>query len=228
MEAKYVALNNNEHKDVRIKDVQNFEEFSKEHMAPLMVQEFMPAAASFPIIFTKDPNSNVFKAVALFALKPETNQFVKQGKWTARYVPMVLRGQPFIARENEQQSVMIGFNSNSALVNTTEGHRLFDDNGEQTDYLKQQVSFMGKLAECHHITAHFIKQLTDNELLQQKVLTIKGTDGKDHKIQGIYTVDEERLKNLADDKLLMFAKQGVFGPIYAHLSSLGQVDLLMK
>lgn len=228
MEAVYVALNNKEHQNIRIKDMNNFEEFSSDHIAPLMVQEFIQASASFPIIFTKDPKSMQFKAVALFGLTPETNQFVVEGKWTARYLPMVLRGQPFIARENEQQSIMIGFNSNSRLVNTTEGHRLFNENSEQTDYLKQQVAFMGKIAEYHHITSLFIKHLTDNELLQQKVLTIKGTNGKDHNIQGIYTIDEERLKALPDDKLVMFAKQGLFGPIYAHLSSLGQVDLLIK
>lgn len=63
--------------------------------------------------------------------------------------------------------------------------------------------------------------------MQPKALTITGLDGAKTNIDGIYTVDEQKLQQLDDVILLDFAKRGFYSVIYAHLCSLSLIDIVM-
>ncbi|QSX38097.1 SapC family protein [Shewanella sedimentimangrovi] len=228
MTAQYVPLNNGVHKNLKVKAGIDFSDYEKMHMLPLVVQEFMPAATSFPIIFAKNAQSGEFLPVAISSLKPETNRFIKDGKWTRRYLPMQMRVAPFTAGPDEQkQNVMIGIDVNSQFVNEAEGEALFSEDGEQTEFLKSRVQFIGQLIEFRESTKQFIKNLTDHDLLQPKTLTVTDKEGKKNNFDGIYVVDEQKLADLSDEVKLDFVKKGVFAAVYAHLCSLNQIDLVM-
>ncbi|QYJ76297.1 SapC family protein [Shewanella sp. FJAT-52076] len=228
MTAQYVPLNNTAHKNLKVKQTLELAEFEKHHMLPLVVQEFMPAATSFPIIFAKNTDSGEYQPVAVTSLKPESNKFIKDGKWTQRYVPMQLRVAPFIAGPDEtQEKLLIGINQNSTLLSEEEGVALFNEDGEQTEFLQDRVKFIGQLFDFRELTKQFVKTLTDHDLLQPKTLTVNGKDGEKANYDGIYMVDEKKLHELSDEAKLELFNKGALSAIYAHLASLNQIDLVM-
>ena len=78
------------------------------------------------------------------------------------------------------------------------------------------------------MTENFIKELEENDLLQELELKIDLSNGEKKKLTGIFTVNEDKVKALADDKVLDFHKRGLFVPIYAMLGSLGQINRLVQ
>jgi hypothetical protein len=78
------------------------------------------------------------------------------------------------------------------------------------------------------MTENFIKELQENDLLQEIELNITLAAGEKKKLVGIFTINEEKVKGLSDDKVLDFHKRGLFVPIYSMLGSLSQVNNLVK
>jgi len=60
------------------------------------------------------------------------------------------------------------------------------------------------------------------------ILNIDLSSGEKKKLTGIFTINEDKIKALADDKVLDFHKRGLFVPIYAMLGSLGQINRLVQ
>ena len=67
-----------------------------------------------------------------------------------------------------------------------------------------------------------------NDLLQELELNIALSTGEKKKLVGIFTINEEKVKALPDDKVLDFHKRGLFVPIYSMLGSLSQMNRLAQ
>ena len=87
---------------------------------------------------------------------------------------------------------------------------------------------LGRLYENEKMTENFIKELEENDLLQELELKIDLSTGEKKKLTGLFTVNEDKIKALADDKVLDFHKRGLFVPIYAMLGSLAQMNRLVQ
>jgi hypothetical protein len=87
---------------------------------------------------------------------------------------------------------------------------------------------LGRLYDNERMTEKFIKELQDNDLLQELELNIALSTGEKKKLVGIYSINEEKVKELADDKVLDFHKRGLFVPIYSMLGSLSQMNRLAQ
>jgi len=70
--------------------------------------------------------------------------------------------------------------------------------------------------------------LQENDLLQELELNIGLSTGEKKKLVGIFTVNEEKVKELSDDKVVDFHKRGLFVPIYSMLGSLSQINRLVQ
>ena len=126
--------------------------------------------------------------------------------------------------ENQLQMVL---KEDSHLVSKTDGDLLFDDEGNETEYLTKRKSALGHYFESSHVTKAFIKQLSDKSLLSQQNLSLE-LNGEKIAINGVYLVDEKALNSLADEDFLELRKKGYLGPIYNHLSSLHQLSRLAQ
>ena len=78
------------------------------------------------------------------------------------------------------------------------------------------------------MTRNFISILIQHDLLQPRTLTVNAQDGTKTNINGIYTVDEQKMHELEEVVMLDFAKRGFYSVIYAHLCSLSLIDLVME
>ncbi|MFB2660643.1 SapC family protein [Shewanella mangrovisoli] len=227
MKTQFVPLNDSSHKNLAIGDKVDYSYFETMHMLPLQVQEFMSAATSFPIVFTKNNQTGEFVSIAITALKPNTNKLLKNGLWQSRYLPIQVQLYPLGMTHVDEEKIILGIDINNSSVAENETHRLFTETGEKTDYLSKKLELAGLQASYQDMTKYFIKVLLEHELLQPRTLTVTALDGTKTNIDGIYTIDEPKLQQLDDATLLNFAKRGFYSAIYAHLCSLSLIDLVM-
>ncbi|QYJ78063.1 SapC family protein [Shewanella acanthi] len=227
MKTQFVPLNDAAHKNLTVNDKVDYSYFETVHMLPLFVQEFVTAATSFPIIFTKNAQTGEFIAVALTALKPNTNKLLKEGKWQSRYLPMQVQLYPFGMSNVSEDRIILGIDINNAAVNEDGPNRLFNEDGDKTDYLNKRLELASAQAKYRDVSHFFIKTLVEKELLQPRTLTVTALNGAKTNIDGIYTVDEQKLAQLDEATMLDFAKRGFYGPIYAHLCSLSMMDVVI-
>ena len=105
MLAQPVALNQDQHKDLKVVQKFSNEILHERHIAPLMLQEFTAAAPHFPIFFLKAPEAEVYSPVAVLGLKDGQNLFMKDGEWEGQYLPAGIRAYPFTLAQASERAI---------------------------------------------------------------------------------------------------------------------------
>lgn len=227
MTAQITPIDKNKHKALKVKS-SDLSHASSQHICPALAQEFPQLTSEFPIVFVKD-NDN-FHSVVMMGLKPGENLFLQEGKWQANYVPAALRNYPFslmkMAADNDNMAVCV--DTASKLVNEKEGQALFNADGVESDYLKNIANFLTRLMGQGKFSDDFSQYLASKELFEEQTITVKLDDGTDHRLNGVFRVDEEKLNQLDNDTFLELRTKGYLPAIYAHLASLRQVNNLAR
>ncbi|HET8554872.1 MAG TPA: SapC family protein [Rhodanobacteraceae bacterium] len=225
-----VPLNREGHKDLRIKPINNVAFAAKAHSVPLTVVEFGPAARDFPILFGGNSLEEA-GPLAMLGLNQSENAFVDEnGQWEAgAYVPAFIRRYPFVLAEKpegaEGDDFTVFLDEDYAGFGTEEGERLFNEDGSDTDTLKNAVRFLGEFQEHVKRTHAFTKRLRELDLLEPRSAQIK--DGENTMvINGLFLVNEEKLRQLDEKVAHELLADGSMGWIYAHLLSLSNIDRL--
>ncbi len=225
-----VPLNREGHKNLRIKPIDSAAFAAKAHSVPLTVAEFGPAARDFPILFG---GNSVEEAgpLAMLGLKQSENVFVDaDGKWEqGAYIPAFVRRYPFILAEKpegaEGDDFTVFLDEAYPGFGTEEGERLFNEDGSDTDTLKNAVRFLGEFQEHVKRTQAFAKRLRELDLLEERTIQIKDGD-RNMVINGLFVVNEEKLRKLDEKVAGELLADGSMGWIYAHLLSLANIDRL--
>jgi hypothetical protein len=231
MSAKMTPINSEVHKNIKIKSSQNFEHAKNQHMASISANEFAGAAVDYPIVFVKNPETGHFKSVVVLGLNTGENLFYNDEKWLADYIPNSVQQHPFgLAGESiESEKLAICINTNSARVNSEDGLALYNDDGTESDYLLHIKSLMARMISDEKITQSFVQKLTDLDLLAAYTLTIKDSKtGEKKDINGLYSINEEKFRNLNSEQVFSLHSNGSLGAIYAHFISLARFNQLLK
>jgi len=212
------------HSRVKIND-SNMAHVSSQQVIPIVFQEFLAAAKTYPIVFVKNTDTGKFQSVCVLGIKPGENKFVKNNKWLTGYIPQVVRNAPFylIAEEGSQNLLHLGIDETSARIDLGEGELLFDATGKETEYLMARKNGLVTYLDNEAVTKNIIDLLVEMDLLTHQHLSVQ-VDGESVSIKGVYILDEEKLSQLADNHVLTLHKNGLFAPIYAHLMSLHQLS----
>lgn len=223
-----VPLNRTEHKDLRIKPIPNLKFASTVHSVPLTGVEFPAAARDLPILFgglTVDSAG----PLALLGLRENENLFIDaNGHWEANaYIPAFVRRYPFVLAEKpagaEGDDFTVFLDEAYEGFNTAEGEALFKDDGSETEVLNNAVRFLGEYQQHVTRTQWFMEQLRKHNLLEPRNIRLE-KDGKSINLNGLFVVNEEKLRQLDEKTALEFLREGVYGWIYAHLLSLANID----
>lgn len=226
---KLVPINKEQHKDLKVKAIEGFDYAKDFHIASLMVHEFARAASVYPIVFIEDKAQDEFRPVVLLGLDEGENLFVgSDGKWSASYVPAIIRRYPFaLAKVNEEGQYTVCVDEGSDTVSREEGNPLFDENGELTEVVDNVKRYLGELQQMEAFTQEFCTNLAHQNLFTPLNMRVR-QDNQVKNITGCYVVNEERLNNLSDSKLLDLRQRRYLAPIYAHLTSLAQIERLSQ
>ncbi|WP_020401449.1 SapC family protein [Kordiimonas gwangyangensis] len=224
---RIMPLHPDQHSKLKVREGGEFALLDKEHIVPLVVHEFIPAATDMPIVFVKNSDTGEFQAVAMLGVKPGENLYIEDGKWLGMYVPGLLTQAPFrlVPNAHNQEQLMLAINEESPLVSEDEGEALFNEKGELTEFLERRKRGIEAYFEHTQITQAFVKLLAELDLLAERSLNIDMDDQKIN-LTGIYFIDEKKLGELSDEKFLDLKKRGFLPVIYAHLMSLNQMRRL--
>jgi hypothetical protein len=225
-----VPLNKEVHGDWSIEAVSNYKHTSETNSLFIAAIEFIKAANEYPIVFGIAEDESIFPVVILGLRKNENLYINKKGEWLANYVPAYVRRYPFILATGDnapdQFTVCIdegcpGFNKKG------KGISLFDKDGKESDLLKSSVEFLKDYQNHIQLTTQFCKNIKDLGLLEPMKADIKLADGEELSLGGFMGINREKLKALDADKLVNLVKTDQLELIYAHLTSLGNIDSLM-
>jgi len=225
-----VPLHHQQHANLKVQDIRDFTRFKEQHLIPVVVQDFIPLAAEFPIAFVKNTETGQFTAVAMMGIKPNINLYCQAPSWPAEVVPSSFFNYPFsLAKQNEDQDdCFVCIDTESALVTEEQGQALFDDQGEQTDYLKARTEHLLNIAQRHEQTANIMQYFASKKLLTLKTLNLNLGDNQKFTLDGLYVIDEKKLNALSDNEFNELRSKGLLPIIYAHLSSMHQIARLAK
>jgi hypothetical protein len=230
MPAKITALSKERHATKKLKRATSYEFSRSFHLCKLGVQEFGQASASFPIVFIEQKDSENFIPVALMGLSNDENLFVSDtGSWDAEYIPALIRRFPFFSTKipDKEDEFLISLDEGSELINDSEGEPLFDNEGNPTTLIDNIKRFLLEIHRFDTITDQFSGLLRECNLLTPFNIKAKiGESGMN--INGIYALNEERLKTISDKRFLELRDKQFLGPIYAHLVSLGRFERLIE
>jgi hypothetical protein len=233
-----VPLNRVEHKDLHMKVVPNVKFAMNAHSVPLTGVEFGVAARDLLIVFA---GSSVADAgpVALLGLRQNENLYVDaDGQWAPdTYIPAFVRRYPFVLAEKpagqEGDDFTVFLDERYEGFSKTEGQRLFKEDGTDSELLTNAVGFLGEFQQNVARTKWFMEQLNKHNLLEPRNVQLQkegkdGQQGKSINLNGLFVINEAKLRELDEKTAQEFLREGVFGWIYAHLLSLSNIDRLAR
>jgi hypothetical protein len=222
-------LNKINHKNNSVKEIKDFSYAKNLMNAPITITEFFEACKNYPILFTKDKDENWFASIML-GYKENENIFVDdKGVWDKlHYVPAFVRRYPFIfVEQKNNDELIVSLNKDSLIIDKkNESRKLFNDKGENTEFLNNVIGFLNQFYVDSIATKEFIKQLDEWELLEEKIATVITPNQEQFNINGLYIVNEEKLKHLSKKKKDEICNKNAIPLITAHLISLSNIQKL--
>jgi len=225
---KLVMLNPRTHKNLRINPKLTDAHGANERLVPVVLSEFPRLALHYPVVFTKNNETGQFVCVAIFGFEKGENLFWKENTWDAAYKPLNVARQPFfIGREKEDDNdgddnYVICIDSESRSLQADEGELLFDASGKETKYLENMKSVLASLLEGERKTNAFLDKLLALDLLTPLSLDITFANNESQRVEGTYTIDENKLQTLSGDAIAELHSLGYLAPLYSMIISLGQ------
>jgi hypothetical protein len=195
---------------------------------PLLAAEFLAAATDHAIVFAGDENA-VFPSVILGVREGENAAVDASGTWTGGYIPAFLRRYPFVfARSEDERTFTLcideefeGFNKDG------KGERLFDSEGNRTQYLQTMLTFVREYQSLFERTQLFCRRLQENGLLQPGTAQFQ-LSGQQAALAGFFTVDREKLKSLPEAVLKEMLRTDELELCYVHLQSLNNLTPMAR
>jgi hypothetical protein len=224
--SQYQTLNRDKHRQLRIRTGHGAALGDSVMHVMTYPMEFRDIQSCYPILFTKDPNTGGFLAVAVLGLEAGQNLFLRGDHWDATYVPVMVQRQPFLiaaSRDGGERPPMVSLDVDHPRVSQDEGEALFDSKGEPSEFLNQKIGLLDKLHRGLKHGDGFIDTLLRHELLVQIVLDLAFADGGKKTLQGFYCISEERLYQLKGHVLESLNQAGYLQPVFMAVASLSRV-----
>ena len=197
-------------------------------------REFQRLVAHYPIFFTKSAESGRFEPAVLLGFQKKENLFFVEGRWDVAYVPLQIQRQPFslVPRRSEapgggQGSLDIAIDMSSSQVQTGEGERLFDDDGQPSRYLQSITSMLSALVSGSTEGYAFTGKLAELNLLEPVGINIEFVDRSEARLQGLYWIAAAALKALPAAQLAELRDREFLEWLYFQMASVAHVSSLV-
>ena len=199
----------------------NYSFARKVNSVPLVAAEFAEAGAEFPIVFAGE-GENIVPTVVLGAVGAENAYIEAEGKWKARYIPSFIRRYPFVfSHQTENGQLILHIDESFDGVNKEgRGERLFDTEGNRTQYLSNVLTFLQDYQLKFNRSQLYCKRLAEHDLLRPMEAQFTLPSGERRSLTGFKTVDREKLKALDPDVLATMLRTDELECTFLHLASL--------
>ncbi len=229
-----VAVDNKNHLKVQIDTSKLALHGAKLNMIPVVLSEFSSLAAQYPIALTKNGDTGEFVFVALLGFEVEENLFWENDEWQGLYLPLQIRRQPFFIGNPDANNQMaekddhiVCIDTQSPAITTENGMALFDERGLDTDFFQQTKACLAHILTGERENKIFIESLQKMDLLQSMSLEITFANQESKRLNGLYTVNQDKLVKLNDEHILQLHKLDLLAAIHTMITSLGHVQTLI-
>lgn len=214
--------------------------------------EILEAQRFYPLVFRKHQETGRFFLNALLGFTAEENLHLDgAGNWLSDYVPLAVRKGPFLiamlnnngesdasqnAAPDPEQKAVLSLNLDDPRVipdNTVgehagKGQRLFDDDGLATAYLEEINQILATLHETSNDVHSMVNALSELDLIEPLCLEVMLNNGEQIKLEGAYTIAEEKLAALSGDELARLNHQGYLSSAFYIAGSIHNVGWLVE
>lgn len=232
--AKIELLNNVDHKDLRVITTRSAEYGDNLWYTPTFPHEFRNLQRCYPIVFTKNPNTGKFQAVALLGFEDGENLFLGEDGWEAGYIPLSIIRQPFLIGFQEvkedglpRSEMVVSVDMDNPRVSSSEGEPVFLAHGGSSNYLERITSILELVHEGFERNQPFIDMLLGMDLLESFVLDVELNDSSEHRLSGFYTINEESLAGLTGDDLVILNNNGFLEAVYMCIASMANIPTMV-
>ena len=218
-----VLLDSQLHRKLRVHAKAAAHYGDNQRFVPVVVNEFHALAMHYPILFSKNADTGQFYCGAMLGFDTGENLFLDEHRSLSAYRPLSLQRGPFLAAGSD-----LAIDLDHPRVAPSGDQELFTEAGEPTTYLQ---SIMGLMRELHpglERTRIFIDTLMSLKLIEPMTISARFDDGANREFTGLYTINRDQLKQLADPMVLDLFRRGYLQLIYLMLASLDHVSALAQ
>jgi hypothetical protein len=218
-----VVLNSQIHRSLRVKGDASAAHGDNQRFVQVVVTEFPHLVLQYPILFSKDADTGAFYCGVMLGFDEGENLFVSEGNGHDGYRPLNLQRMPFYTFGSE-----LAIDLDHPRVNAEGGTPLFSEQGEATQYLESIMSSFRDLRPGIEMTKQFIATLMKLRLVEHIDITVEFDDGSTRDLMGLYTINQDVLRDLPDAAVVDLFRRGYLKLIYLMITSLKQVPALAK
>lgn len=225
---KAVPVSPQRHRDLCI-ERPDFGFAAKVNSVPLMAIELPLAAREYTIVFAG--SEEAVAPVAVLGVAESQNLYLDESKaWKADYIPAFVRRYPFVfAQGKEPNQFLLCVDEDWAGCNREgRGQRLFDDQGNQTQYLQNMLKFLSDFQAQFVRTQNYCKKLKELNLIEPMQAQIATPDGQKRSLTGFLGVSRARIKTLSAEKLAELAKTDELELTYLQMASLNNLGSVVN
>ncbi len=137
-------------------------------------------------------------------------------------MPAFVRRYPFVfSQDASGKNLILHIDESFEGVNKDDrGERLFDSEGNQTQYLKNVLAFLQDYQQRFQRTQILCNRLLELELLRPMEAQFSLPSGERQSLSGFQTVDREKLKALSNEDLGKMMRTDELECLFLHLASL--------
>lgn len=222
-------INKQRHADWSVKAGSQYGFAQAVNSVPLMAVEFPNAAEEYCVVFAGEGENLL--PVVLMGVREQENLYVNEdGSWKAKYIPAFIRRYPFVFSSADDGSTLTlcvdeGF---EGCNQEGRGEKLFDADGEQTQYLSSVLDFLKEYQVHYQRTKAFAKKLQELNLLEPMGAQFTTPAGEKRTVTGFQAINREKLKGLAPETFAELAKTDELELIYVHLQSMRNFTKMLE
>lgn len=227
-----VVVDSQAHRNLRISAPHGNAQISSVNLVSVIPREFPRLLAHYPIFFSKSADSGQFEPAALLGFERGENLFLVNGLWDTSYVPLQIQRQPFALLPRQpppggQPSLDIAIDMDSPFIQPDAGERLFQDDGQPTQYLQNISNMMSALLSGSREAFAFTAKLAELNLLESVRVDIEFINKSETKLQGLYWIAAAALKALPAAQLADLRDREYLEWMYFQMASLAHVANLV-
>jgi hypothetical protein len=192
------------------------------HFVQILAPEFLVAATCCPVLFTKNPETGVFYAGAMFGFKPGENLLGSEEE-RGGFQPLMLQREGFFLSEKH-----IAIDRENARFSEQEGEPLFDDAREPGKPLRAIQRTLGEIHAGLERTDAFIAEMNGLRLIEPIEISLRFDSAERLTLQGLYTVSLDRLRDIDDAAALRLFRAGHLQFAYSMAASLKHIPRLAR
>jgi hypothetical protein len=218
------VLDKKKHEKLKFDNVDALEVAKNIGIVPLGVNEVLDMCSFAPVIISAGEEAEF---IAFTGISKEITLYNKNNI----YLPKFLHSYPFlnvvVQDEKKNLNTVVAIDNNKEYVGKNKKNNLFTKNSELEKQANEKIRFIRELNTQRDIGKKIIEELKAKDLLLKRDFKVKLKDEEKTILKEFYIINREKLLQLDDATLALWAKKGWMGIIDAHTKSLNNFQNIL-